>query len=210
MPYSGPEDKNLPSNVQALPVDLRKQWVAVWNSTYRNCMDPSKGGGAGREKDCEGAAFRFANGVTEKQAKELEDPAVSYKEQLLQFVGVHSSSALWGEKRGYARDSMGRFASTGGGGPAATGSRAEQKAGALKKLSEPSRLGTASATVAGPRGSYTVGRINRFTKKGDVPTYRIFNDRTGKLVGATGARGSGRYFDKPESAVDHALNLAGV
>lgn len=69
MPYSGPDDKTLPSNVQELPIALRKQWVAVWNDTYANCKNPKIGGGAGT--NCETVAFRMANGVIKKRTKEI-------------------------------------------------------------------------------------------------------------------------------------------
>jgi len=70
MPYSGSEDESLPGNVKALPIDLRKQWVAVWNSSYSNCKSEKTGGGAGSDKDCEGVAFKFANGVLKRRQKE--------------------------------------------------------------------------------------------------------------------------------------------
>lgn len=63
MPYSGPADPNLPSNVKALPENKRAQWAKVWNSAYSNCMSKNKGGGPGTAKTCEATAFRFANGV---------------------------------------------------------------------------------------------------------------------------------------------------
>ena len=70
MPYSGSDDDSLPSNVQSLPAAARRQWVSVFNSTMANCLNPAKGGGAGSQKDCEATAFKFANGVVKKAAKE--------------------------------------------------------------------------------------------------------------------------------------------
>lgn len=61
MPYSGPDDPDLPSNVEELPIKKRKKWVATWNSVYKTCMDDD-----GKKKDCEGKAFRIANGTIEE------------------------------------------------------------------------------------------------------------------------------------------------
>lgn len=57
MPFSGPDDSSLPSNVKKLPAKKRRQWVSVFNSTLRNCTGD----------DCEGKAFRVANGVVKKK-----------------------------------------------------------------------------------------------------------------------------------------------
>jgi hypothetical protein len=56
MPYSGPGDAKLPSNVKKMTARKRRAWVRIWNATHARCM---KDGGA----DCEGMAFRMANGV---------------------------------------------------------------------------------------------------------------------------------------------------
>lgn len=53
MPYSGPGDDSLPSNVKKLSESLRKQWVEVFNS----CMS---------QGDSEATAFSKANGVVKK------------------------------------------------------------------------------------------------------------------------------------------------
>ena len=69
MPYSGVNDKKLPSNIKKLPAKKRSQWVKVWNSTYKACND--EGG-----SDCEGKAFRIANGVLKKikeQSNEMKN-----------------------------------------------------------------------------------------------------------------------------------------
>ena len=62
LPYTGPDDKSLPSNVLKLAKKQRAQWVEVWNSAYERCDDDDP-------KACEAAAFRQANG-TIKKAKE--------------------------------------------------------------------------------------------------------------------------------------------
>lgn len=61
MPYSGPSDKSLPSNVKKLGEKQRRQWLNVFNSSLKRCN--AKGG-----KGCEAAAFKVANGVLKKSA----------------------------------------------------------------------------------------------------------------------------------------------
>jgi hypothetical protein len=56
MPYDGPNDPKLPESVQALPEGKRKTWVAVWMDTYQDCKENDG-------DDCEGEAFRMANGA---------------------------------------------------------------------------------------------------------------------------------------------------
>lgn len=58
MPFTGPNDETLPEPVKGLPENERKQWVSVWNDSFDRCV--MDGGGMG---DCEGVAFRNANGV---------------------------------------------------------------------------------------------------------------------------------------------------
>lgn len=61
MPYSGPGDKSLPSNVKKLPKKKRSKWVKTWNSAYAACI---KDGGS--TDTCESKAFRIANGTIEE------------------------------------------------------------------------------------------------------------------------------------------------
>ncbi len=68
MPYSGPDDEKLPSNVQKLPKPQREKWVKTWNSTFENCRDATNGGGAGSVEKCEATAFKIANGTIKKEA----------------------------------------------------------------------------------------------------------------------------------------------
>ena len=58
MPYSGPSDPKLPENIKDRSLSIRKQWVAVWNSKYTDCL--AEGGSV---ETCEGEAFEMANGV---------------------------------------------------------------------------------------------------------------------------------------------------
>lgn len=37
MPFSGPGDPELPSNVIDRSLEVREQWVAVWNSRFADC-----------------------------------------------------------------------------------------------------------------------------------------------------------------------------
>lgn len=70
MPYTDASDPNLPEYVQKLPDLKKRQWIAVWNSSYKRCRD--KGG-----DDCESSAFAQANGVVKVKAtrKDLDDIA---------------------------------------------------------------------------------------------------------------------------------------
>lgn len=61
MPYSGPDDEKLPPHVQALPRERRERWVAVWNGAFDDCRSDG-----GNVSECEGRAFRAANGVVNK------------------------------------------------------------------------------------------------------------------------------------------------
>lgn len=67
MPYSSVAD--LPANVKKLAPKAQRQWMHVWNSTYKSCMAKDEGGAAA----CETEAFQKANGVA-KGAK-MSDPA---------------------------------------------------------------------------------------------------------------------------------------
>lgn len=53
MPYSGPDDPDLPSNVKAKPAGRRAQWVEIFNSVYSKTRD-------------DGEAMRQANGATKQ------------------------------------------------------------------------------------------------------------------------------------------------
>ena len=55
MPFSGPGDESLPSNVKKLSAARRQRWVSVFNSSHSRCK--------GSSKECDTVAFRNANGV---------------------------------------------------------------------------------------------------------------------------------------------------
>lgn len=78
MPYDNASDSSLPQNVKDMPLAMRQQWVAVWNSAYKRCMDD--GGEAGK---CESSAFAQAHGVVNKR-KEATDTSIVR----LQFSGT--------------------------------------------------------------------------------------------------------------------------
>lgn len=71
MPYSGSDDSKLPANVQKMPEKDRERWVAVFNSTYEDCD--------GDTEECEGKAFRMANGTVKKDYwEDGAGPALAY------------------------------------------------------------------------------------------------------------------------------------
>ncbi len=59
MPFSGPSDASLPKNVKSMSLTRRRQWVAVFNSSFSKCQ---KEGGS----NCDGVAMKKANGVAKK------------------------------------------------------------------------------------------------------------------------------------------------
>lgn len=74
MPFSGPNDAGLPASVKKLPLQKRRQFVAVFNSVLSKCRQ-----GGGTVKFCEGRAFPQAHGAVkemtmeEKKAEEVEE-----------------------------------------------------------------------------------------------------------------------------------------
>lgn len=66
MPYNGPTDPDLPSNVQDEPLGVRRQWVSTFNHRYN--LEKRQGSS---DQAAESAAFKLANGVL-KQRKEDE------------------------------------------------------------------------------------------------------------------------------------------
>jgi hypothetical protein len=79
VPYNGPKDDTLPAYVQKLDEKKRAQWVAIFNSAYKRCMD-SDGGG----KECESSAFAQANGVVIKNQSSEEDGTLTIEEDTIQ------------------------------------------------------------------------------------------------------------------------------
>lgn len=37
MPFAGPSDPELPSNVADRSLEIRKQWVGAWNGRFADC-----------------------------------------------------------------------------------------------------------------------------------------------------------------------------
>lgn len=62
MPYSGADDKSLPSNVKKMPAKKKKAWVATFNNVYDTCVKDG-----GDQAACETKAFKIANGNAKKQ-----------------------------------------------------------------------------------------------------------------------------------------------
>lgn len=81
MPYSGSDDKNLPDHIKKLPDGLRSQWVSVWNRTYKACKD--QGG-----EDCEGRAFKIANGVIKKRQEAKNEMTSNFQFIDLASIGL--------------------------------------------------------------------------------------------------------------------------
>lgn len=59
MPYTGPDDPTLPANVKEEPIEVRRQWIAVFDSVYEKTKD-------------EGQAIRAANGVIKRRTQMAE------------------------------------------------------------------------------------------------------------------------------------------
>ena len=58
MPYKI-DGSDVPASVKKMPARKRRQWIRIWNSVFAKCR---KDGG----QDCEGAAFRQANGAIKR------------------------------------------------------------------------------------------------------------------------------------------------
>ncbi|MBU1067173.1 hypothetical protein KKE60_05270, partial [Patescibacteria group bacterium] len=71
MPYTGPDDPNLPSNVRNRPRPERVKWISIYDKTYTNCRNPNIGA-AGSVESCEKIAFRIANGSIKKEVGIVE------------------------------------------------------------------------------------------------------------------------------------------
>lgn len=74
MPYS--DVSQLPANVKKLSSTQQRQWMHVWNDAYSACLN---GDEFSKAADCEGIAFRKANGVV----KATEEP-VPFDQQVEQ------------------------------------------------------------------------------------------------------------------------------
>ncbi len=87
MPYSGANDSKLPANVKKLPIGKRRRWVAIWNSTFRQCRSQSQGKGS--VKRCETRAFRTANGTVKELTMDLD-----YRDVLAKMRGIAKEEGL--------------------------------------------------------------------------------------------------------------------
>ena len=61
MPFSGPNDPELPERIQEMPEDVREKWVGAWNAAFDRCEQEVG-------EDCEGVAFRIANNAIKDEA----------------------------------------------------------------------------------------------------------------------------------------------
>jgi len=73
MPFTGPDDPKLPDNWKKLPEGQRVKVVKTFNAAFENCRDSKTGGGAGSVEQCEGVAFKIANGTIKKEVEVMED-----------------------------------------------------------------------------------------------------------------------------------------
>src|SRR6266700_4522127 len=69
MPYSGPSDPSLPSNVLKMPAKRRRQWIHVFNSAMASGKP-------------EANAFAMANGVTKRKDYSYYDYSPNYESSL--------------------------------------------------------------------------------------------------------------------------------
>lgn len=74
MPYDSVSA--LPDNVKKLPAKRQRQWMAVWNSSYKTCM--AKPGASAAA--CESTSFAKANGVANKGAEMADDELIQFDE----------------------------------------------------------------------------------------------------------------------------------
>ncbi len=73
MPYQGPNDPALPTDVQGWAEGRRRQWVAVWNAVYGRCIEAG-----GSATHCERQAYPQAYGATkETKMAELKTETLS-------------------------------------------------------------------------------------------------------------------------------------
>lgn len=82
MPYSGPDDPKLPSNVKKRGRRARSQWVNIWNSVFRRTRD-------------EGAAFRQANSVVTEAADGVLFEAAGSIRAVFIREGVSKNGNKW-------------------------------------------------------------------------------------------------------------------
>ena len=74
MPFTGASDPNLPSNVEGLSLEKRKEWVGVWNGRFKACRDDGDS-----EGDCESSAFAVANAAIKELKPAFMETAMSSK-----------------------------------------------------------------------------------------------------------------------------------
>lgn len=83
MPYDSVA--SLPANVKKLPAKTQRQWMHVWNSSFKSCMAKDEGG----QSACESEAFAKANGVV--KGAEMTDPAKQFYDNLIRLEKTNSN-----------------------------------------------------------------------------------------------------------------------
>ncbi len=69
MPFAGPADPKLPSNVSGLSLEKRRQWVGAWNGRFDDCQADG-----GSTSDCESSAFAVANAAIKELGMPEDNP----------------------------------------------------------------------------------------------------------------------------------------
>lgn len=73
MPYSGPDDPNLPDHVKEEDEETRREWVGVFEGVYADCREDDG-------DDCEGMAMRMANdAIKAADTENTEGKAMNFK-----------------------------------------------------------------------------------------------------------------------------------
>ena len=105
MPYSGPGDPSLPTNVKSLPENKKAQWVHVFNSVFTKCE-------ASHSPNCEQLAMKEAYGVAKaSEFDELcyEDGPIPYSVDISQFAEAPEWVNVFPAPGQYAHPSYGNI-----------------------------------------------------------------------------------------------------
>lgn len=94
MPYTGASDPGLPANVKKMGDKDKAQWVAVFNSSHKKCVDDG-----GDSKECEASAFAQANGVIKKGGRMA--PVQELWESVKRLFEPHLQAATFPERTEY-------------------------------------------------------------------------------------------------------------
>lgn len=96
MPYSGPSDPKLPSDVKKLGAKKKRQWVDVFNSTLERCLAGKLKPKNKKGQTCEGRAFASAYSVVKGQKSMDEVESEGQREE--EEEGTLTEAEAEGEK----------------------------------------------------------------------------------------------------------------